>query len=464
MRSKLLIALCLTLIMLMLAACDPAVGTEDSSAKETSVAAPGESSGAETDAPVTTAEETRKPVELKPVSAGDIPAFSGGIKHTDYNCGDGVYMHHVTMVLPREYTAYVEKLPSLGYTEVNRREYGSNYFCTFAKDGTALIASYFGADSSVRLTILPYDPYDAYDDIYGVTDAPAGDAEPLFTMVSTDFVTKTNGMSYIIRTPKGSFIIIDGGWTGVGEAKKILDILKSQNTRDGVPVVAAWILTHPHSDHIGAISEMASIYYDEIKLERVIFNFVDDEILAKSDSKAMLESNSSILNILRKALSSDKKWAAAAVIKPHTGDLLNIDGVTVEILHTHEDVYPKTDDLLYNNANSLAFRISAGGHSAMITGDLSGTGMKVLAERYGAALKSDILQPTHHGTTHGQVTTYNYISPSIVMWDTSASRYAEYENQAYNQLLVRIAPRHYISGNGTVTVSLTTLEEIKANS
>ena len=50
------------------------------------------------------------------------------------------------------------------------------------------------------------------------------------------------------------------------------------------------------------------------------------------------------------------------------------------------------------------------------------------------------------------------------MWDTSASRYAEYENQAYNQLLVRIAPRHYISGDGTVTVSLTTLEEIKANS
>ena len=41
MRSKLLIALCLTLMMLMLAACGPAVGTEDSSAKETSLAAPG---------------------------------------------------------------------------------------------------------------------------------------------------------------------------------------------------------------------------------------------------------------------------------------------------------------------------------------------------------------------------------------------------------------------------------------
>lgn len=462
---KILKVYCLALLlalMLLLGSCGPSAGGGDTTAAPAGSNAAG-SSDAGTTQNETSAEETRKPVELKPVTVGDIPDFSGGTKRADYDCGDGVFMKHIAMVLAKEYAAYIEKLPTLGYTEVSRRESGKNRFCTFSRNGTALIASYFGVDSSVRLTILPYDPYDAYSDIYGVDAAPAGEVEPLFTMVQTNFATQVNGMSYIIRTPKGSFIIVDGGWAGEGEAKKIISILNEQNTREGLPVVAAWILTHPHSDHIGAIAEAASAYYDEIKLERVIFNFVNDEILGQSDAKAMLK-NSSVLNMLRSALRTKDKWGNAAVVKPHTGDLLNIDGVTVDILHTQEDVFPNSDDMLYNNANSMVFRICAGGHSAMITGDVSGKYVLALAAQYGKELKSDILQPTHHGTTHGQVSTYSYISPTIVMWDTSASRYAEYESKDYNQWLIKNAPRHYISGNGTVTVSLNTLEEVKASS
>ena len=47
------------------------------------------------------------------------------------------------------------------------------------------------------------------------------------------------------------------------------------------------------------------------------------------------------------------------------------------------------------------------------------------------------------------------------MWDASLASYNEYKNETYNKYLIENIPRHYISENGTVTVSMKTLEEIK---
>lgn len=458
MKKRFAAAVCLCLAALLVA-CAPGGNPEVTSGMtdeptDVSVTTPAEET--------TEAAETKREVKLVPVTADDIPAFSGGTKKTEYDCGDGVFMRHATMVLAGEFKSYLTKLESLGFVAVNDRTSGKVRCVTYAKDGMSIIASYFENDRSVRIFALPYDPYEAYSDIYVPAEKSDGDAEPLFTMVATNFTTKINGMSYIIRTSKGSFIIVDGGWTGEGEAKKIIDILNEQKTNDGVPVVAAWILTHPHSDHIGAIAEIASVYYDEIRLERVIYNFLNDEMLLASDAKAMLNKGTGSLSILRAALSSPAKWGNTDVIKPHTGDALYIDGVMIDILHTHEDVFPESDALVYNNANSMAFRLSVGSHSALILGDLAGKYMKAIAERYGSGLASDILQPTHHGRTHGSVDVYKLVSPAVVMWDTSFASYDEYLNEEYNQYLIKTVARHYISESGTVTLSLKTLEEIKA--
>lgn len=457
MKIKKAAAICICLAV-FLCACN-GNGDSELSSGATSDVTEGDISSSVTEA--VTQEETKREIKLVPVTADDIPEFSGGTKKTVYDCGDGVFMRHVTMVIKSEFEAYLNKLSGLGFVVVNERVSGNTRFVTLAKDGMSLIASYFDNDKSVRVIALPYDPYESYSDIYLPPAAVPDAAEPLFTMVATNFTSKINGMSYIIRTPAGSFIIIDGGWSGEGEAKKILDILNSQKLDDGIPVVAAWIITHPHSDHVGAIADMASVYYDEIRLERVICNFVNDELMLASDAKAMLNAGSGSVTILRSALASPARWGNADNIKPHTGDVLYIDGVTLEILHTHEDVYPETDALLYNNANSTAFRLSAGGHSALILGDLSGKYMNVIADRYGSGLSADILQPTHHGRTHGSVSVYKLVSPSIVMWDASLASYNEYKNETYNKYLIENIPRHYISENGTVTVSMKTLEEIK---
>ncbi len=458
MKSKAIVSLCLAALMIFMSACSQI----ESGSDETTLSP--ETTAAETTAQETTAAEvtTESPHPvITPVSAEDIPKFSGGMRRTDYDCGDGVHMKTVTSVFESEYMAYIESLRSQGYTEVASRKVEENYFYTFSHDGTALIASYSGTEKIARLTILPYDPYEAFSDIYGVKDAVSGDVEPLITMVNTGNDGKDTGMSYIIRTTKGSFIVIDGGWVGIGEGKKIRNLLSEQNTGDGLPVIAAWIITHPHADHYGAIADVASAYYDEVVLERVIFNYMSDEMLAKSDISKTFVDSSSPLKVLRKTLNAPKKWGYTQVIKPHTGDVLNIDGVMIDILYTHEDAAVDISALEYNNAASMAFKVSVGEKTALFLADSTAKNMLTMAKRYGTHLKSDILQPTHHGRTHGKIEVYSLVLPEVVLWPCALSSYQEYEKQDYNQYLIKNFKRHYISQNGTVTLSFKTLEEAK---
>ncbi len=460
MKCKALMSLCLAALMIFMSACSQNGGNAD----ETTESVMTEAEVLETTAEETTvAEETTAsphPV-LTPVTAEDIPYFSGGMRRNDYDCGDGVYAKIVNSVFESEYRAYLENLKTLGYTQESAREVQGNFFYTFSKDGTALIASYFTAEKVARLTVLPYNPYEAYSDIYGVTNAEGGEVEPLITMVNTGNNGEDTGMSYVIRTPKGSFIVIDGGWVGIGEGKKIRNLLREQNTGEGLPVIAAWILTHPHADHYGAIADVAAAYYDEVVLERVIYNYMSEEMLAKSDVSKVLNDSTSPYNVLKKTLDAPKKWGYTQVIKPHTGDILNIDGVEIDILYTHEDVAPNVSALEYNNAASMAFKTSVGGKSAIFFADSTAKNMLAMATRYGTHLKSDILQPTHHGRTHGKIEAYSLVLPEVVLWDCAISSYKEYEKQDYNQYLIKNFKRHYISENGNVTLSFKTLEEIK---
>ena len=446
--------------MIFMSACSQNEGNAD----ETTDPVLPETEVLETTAEATTAPEetTASPrPELTPVTAEDIPYFSGGMRRSDYDCGDGVYAKIVNSVFESEYRTYLENLKTLGYTQESEREVEGNFFYTFSKENTALIASYFTAEKVARITVLPYNPYEAYSDIYGVKDSAEGAVEPLITMVNTGNNGEDTGMSYIIRTPQGSFIVIDGGWSGIGEGKKIRNLLREQNTGDGLPVIAAWILTHPHADHYGAIADVAAAYYDEVVLERVIYNYMSDEMMAKSDTAKILSDSTSPYNVLKKTLEAPKKWGYTQIIKPHTGDILNIDGVEIDILYTHEDAAIDVSALEYNNAASLAFKTSVGGKSAVFFADSTAKNMLAMAKRYGSHLKSDILQPTHHGRTHGKIEVYSLVLPEVVLWDCALSSYKEYEKQDYNQYLIKNFKRHYISENGTVTLSFKTLEEIK---
>lgn len=61
--------------------------------------------------------------------------------------------------------------------------------------------------------------------------------------------TYSQMMSYVITTRKGDLIVIDGGVPG--DAPHLRDVINKKGGH-----VKAWFITHPHSDHVGALTQM----------------------------------------------------------------------------------------------------------------------------------------------------------------------------------------------------------------
>ena len=104
MKSKALMLLCLAALMVFMSACSQNEGKSD----ETTDPVLPETEVLETTAEATTAPEetTASPrPELTPVTAEDIPYFTGGMRRSDYDCGDGVYAKIVNSVFESEYRA-----------------------------------------------------------------------------------------------------------------------------------------------------------------------------------------------------------------------------------------------------------------------------------------------------------------------------------------------------------------------
>ena len=56
--------------------------------------------------------------------------------------------------------------------------------------------------------------------------------------------TQSQNLSCVIQTKAGSLIVVDGGLRE--DAPHLIETIKAKGGR-----VSAWLITHPHSDHIG---------------------------------------------------------------------------------------------------------------------------------------------------------------------------------------------------------------------
>jgi beta-lactamase superfamily II metal-dependent hydrolase len=76
-----------------------------------------------------------------------------------------------------------------------------------------------------------------------------------------------NGNSFVIQLKNGHFIIEDGGKKE--DAIYLLEYLESLTPEGEKPVIEAWFITHPHSDHCGAMSKIATTqeYLNRIYVE-----------------------------------------------------------------------------------------------------------------------------------------------------------------------------------------------------
>ena len=214
--------------------------------------------------------------------------------------------------------------------------------------------------------------------------------------------TGAQNLSIAIKSPHGKLIVIDGGWEA--DATKLSELILQQGGK-----VDAWLITHPHEDHVGALCAILNDTGRKIKIDKIYCS------LATPDWYRQVSPTGA--GIADQLLSAFAKLPVGTVTNNiGRGTEINIDDVNIRVLN-NRGVYT------YNGVNnsSLVYKIRVSGQSILILGDLAYDGGKDLIKTCTAAeLKSDIVQMAHHGQQGVDQDAYALIAPITCLWPTPA--------------------------------------------
>ena len=347
-----------------------------------------------------------------------------------------------------DYEAYLANLENLEFEEYATNAYGENKFATFTKGNTVVHVTYTPVNGTILVTDQATDtlPTTKEQNIYEDKGI-----QPL--IIQLDHNNTTNGgigMSYIVRLADGSFIIVDGGHTekNYDNANRLYDLLR-QYTPEGKIQIAAWLITHCHSDHIGGFISFVERYSNEADIEQVIYNTATyGQFKANADASNKATQKEAIL---LSYINQDAFTATIALLKLngtkistcHSGYEYNIRNAVINVMFTLEDVFPKVFSVDHNDANNTCsvFKISFTDENVdqtlLITGDSSTYECDAMYAKYtGDELKSTFVQAIHHGISCGSYELYSKMNPEVVLWPSGCTRIINQLYQSQNQYFV----------------------------
>ena len=400
-----------------------------------------------------------------------LPLYTGGKVKTVANAGDGAYCVVISDTVEDEYKSYLTVLAGDGYKTHCENELAGNLFSTLYTSEYTVNAGYYKNAGEVRIIIEPFSDNTlplAKTDIKEVT-TPQLTMIGLDNLIGTDY--QNNGLCLIYRLADGSFVIVDGGHSedATVVAADIIAALREQSKdyakSDSDIRIAAWIITHPHSDHFGTFVKAYS-QFTKFKVERIFANFWDEATFEAF--KAAKDSFASGKYTTYSQTPGIAEKLGAEYIVPHVGQVWWIGGTKFEFLYTLESFLPRSTPTF--NTSSLIFRTvttNAAGkdYTVMVTGDGTGYTMQIIADTFGEALKSDVVQLAHHGSitsgnSSGTLKAYEYMKPSVLFWPVGDQHYPTVKTYTYNDILLDSRNPNfaelYVAGwqGNTVTISL----------
>ncbi len=216
------------------------------------------------------------------------------------------------------------------------------------------------------------------------------------------------GMGYILCLGKGHFIIYDGNGDLGDMAGKIYKYLADNTPNGKKPIIDAWFISHVHWDHVTALLDFAKKYADKVELKNLLANF---PALHNLYIKERGPNTDFYAHWWPKIL---RLFPHAQVWKIHTGQRFSIGDVEIEVLLTHEDVYPAT---LYPNDTSTVTMMYVNGQKIFFSSDVEYEApCKMLHNMYGSYLKSDYYQVAHHGWNSEALYFYDDVDAPNVLW------------------------------------------------
>lgn len=209
------------------------------------------------------------------------------------------------------------------------------------------------------------------------------------------------GMGYLLKTNAGRLVVIDGG--NREDAEDFLALLAAN--ADGTPEIDLWIITHPHSDHYGALLEICRRpeLTARVRVKKLVYHFPAEFRNAKGGN----------IDYVFPDMAAILAATGAEPYLPRVDETLTVDGMAFHFLYT------PTDCSILNNPNqlSLIFTVQcAGGKKIMFTGDAYHRNMQIVVWRYPKQLACDILQLPHHGLCDtGNLDFYKQVNAKTVL-------------------------------------------------
>ncbi len=353
--------------------------------------------------------------------------------------GKGTYVYKYSEVEPGDFLSYATNLIKMGYTQKSSYEIAQNEFMVFEKSRAMVLIAHYPTIKQMNIVTEPDSQYFAFED-----KAYDEKVQPKLTQINLE----DHGSSYLVQISDGRFIMFDGGWEFEADADKLIAAMREQ-TPHSKPIVAAWIMTHPHIDHYRCYLAFERKYAGDIIIQKFIYNFPDTDKDSLLKLPELREERDGLIRFEASVRSS-----CVTVYRAHSGQIFEFGDTRLEVLSSPDDTfYVPVEDL---NPLSLVFRMVIEGQIILWCADTYFESAK-LAERWGEYLKADILQVPHHGFCGGDERTYDIINPHTCVVSVEEQTHAEINiHREHNKHLIYNlnVKDYYVSTEGNLTLTL----------
>lgn len=317
--------------------------------------------------------------------------------------GGGNYLVTYTTTDSLTYAGYIEKLVNeLGFqcyadNSASDMDTDGIVSSTYYKEATAttgewvLNITYTAADSTIYISINT--DLDSRDD--NLVSATQSGSAPISLSMMELTNSSRYGNGFVFQLPDGHFIVNDGGMAV--DATTLIDYLKElagkTNDVQNPVYIDAWILTHYHSDHAGALHSLYSTpeLREGIYLKAVYASEPSTYALTSWDESHI----GTVGNALRGAMTltkSDTDSSKPDVYQMHMGQRYYFNGITMDVIDTQEQHHTSTwgdykdpDKFNATSTNCLYTFADATGvtKKVLIGGDATNVNMRYIMDVYG---------------------------------------------------------------------------------
>ena len=365
------------------------------------------------------------------INAVNVPSLDLGTAH---NSGQGSKTYIKDSANKSTFEALCKKLETNGLKKYTTNAIGNNLYATYVTKTQIVHVMFFPNKNQIRTAVDNRGEGSSGFTLPGLSGENKYKKTTESKMIVCDIGNADwpGGMCIIYKLADGRFFIVDAGIGGImsdgrswiGSSSGWIYATLAKHAADPKNIqVAAWLITHPHSDHAGGLYDMALGYHGKkggskhtvmpkdmknyIKIDTLIYN--------APDSYPDCDREHWIPEII-------KQFNIKKVVKAHAGQVFYYADLKFTVYGSLDIMIEDSSKCGDTNEYSLSIKTEFNGKTALLLGDSDKIPNKQLAIIYKEQLKADILQLAHHGYGDtGDSDVNSYCNPSWVLWVVSNS-------------------------------------------